>query len=443
MGLLRRLETFLALLLPLSLLLHPRPAGAVALRYANIDWCASGSNQQSTTNTITFHVQIAESGAAGKVVGGPVYETFDLGDGTSSLISLYVTEIHPEEDWFLATGSVVHQYSPYGDALVYAGLEGCCRIDELNNRSGEPYRVKVAVSRNAPAGGCSPKTFVPPILSLYAVPGRPVDYVVPGFSTFPILCRLAEDGEAGGGPSPEGMRIGSQNCVITWGIPATEGTFPFWTAQVQVEDYGTPESHFSGLVGSAATDFLLRFVPDVTPPVCQVDHLDSGPPTRLFIYVRDAQTGLASIDVLSQTNATVFLPAADGTKEPVTVTATKIDESQPARVELRVRDLAGNVTDCDPVLTSVVRTSGRPESQVFPDVPPEEHFVTVHNGDPGLKQLQIDVNGWRFTVDGLKSGEERTIDVSRAVVPGVSSTVTLTSHGKPGGEAAIMIWDGH
>lgn len=448
---LRRSDRFLALLLLSGGLFCVSPIEASDFRYANIHWCAATEDfQQPTTNTITFFVQIAKSLSA-EEVGDTVFELFDFGDGTSTLLALTVTEVHPDEDWFLAKGEVVHRFAPTGDSLLNAGIEGCCRIDGtaetdgLNNRNGEPYRVKVLVSRTARAGACSPRLFVPPIVSLYIDPAVPgVEYLVPVSSSTPFLCRLASDSEAGGGPSPSGMRLGSGNCIIDWGMPSDE-EFPFWTAQVIEEGYEYhPDFEFGPLFSSAAADFLLRFLSDLTPPVCRVDHLDPGPPTQLFIFVQDAEAGLSEIQVLQQTNATVFVPssARGGYKGSVIVVGTKIDQSQPAQIRLRVRDLAGNVTECDPVLTGEARAAGRPESHVFSGIPPEEHVVTVFNGDPGLLQIHIDVNGRKFTVAGLRAGEERTIDVGSAIVSGVNSTFTLTSHGKPGGSATIMIWDG-
>jgi hypothetical protein len=391
-----------------------------------------------------FSVQIAKS-LSTEMVGDIVEEPFDFGDGTSTLLALTVTEVHADEGWFLAKGDVVHQYSPSGEPLLSAGLEGCCRIDESNNRSGGPYRVKVVVSRNAQVAVCTPKLFLPPIVSLYAVPGRPVDFLVPLSSSNAFRCLLATAGEAGGGPNPAGLVIGPGNCIITWGIPAEGGSRPFWTTQVVVEGFKYHEQPGTmDLFGSGATDFLLRFVADVSSPVCRVDHLDSGPPTQLYIFVQDSETGLAGIDVIEQTNATVFVPASaqGGDKDPVMVVGTKIDQSQSARIQLRVRDLAGNVTECDPVLTEEARAVGKPVSQILTEIPPEERVVTVLNGDPGLEIIQIEVNGRKFTVAGLSSGEERTIDVGSAIRSGMNSTITLTSRGKPGGAAAILIWEG-
>ena len=127
----------------------------------------------------------------------------------------------------------------------------------------------------------------------------------------------------------------------------------------------------------------------------------------------------------------------------VTGTATKIDQAQSAWLRIRVTDAVGNSIDCDPMILREFRLEGRPESHTFTGVPWREDVVTVLNGDPGVKQVRIEVNGWRFTVAGLRDGEERTIDIRSAVTPGMDSTVTLTSHGKPGGTATVMIWDGN
>lgn len=446
----RRRAGFISVLLVCSCLFLSGPAArADEFRYGNIYWCSDPEGfQRPTTNKITFYVQIGKSLAAGQSIGDVIYERFDFGDGTSTLLPLTITEIHPDESWFLAQGEVVHQYSPAGDLYVYAGFEGCCRSDELNNRSGGPYRVKALVSRTVQSGWCTPKLFLPPVVSYYdGPPGESVDYVLPFFSSSAFLCQMSRDSEAGGGPSPSGMVLASpMSCILTWGRLSPPPPFPLWTAQVQVEGYVYHPDlfEFSILGGASVADFLVRFDTDVTPPVCQVESVDPGPPTRLFVHVQDPQSGLARIEVVEQDNATVSVPshARDGFTGSVTVVGTKIDQGEAARVQLRVHDRSGNITDCDPVLTVVARATGRPDSQVFGDIPPEEHVVTVFNGDPGLRQLQIEVNGRKFLLAPLEPGEERTVDVASAIVPGVSSTFKLTSRGKPGGSATVMIWDG-
>lgn len=61
-----------------------------------------------------------------------------------------------------------------------------------------------------------------------------------------------------------------------------------------------------------------------------------------------------------------------------------------------------------------------------------ESKVTVYNGDPGVKNLDVIVNGQRFKIAGLGDKETVTLDVSSAMVKGARNTITLKVYGKPG-----------
>ena len=90
---------------------------------------------------------------------------------------------------------------------------------------------------------------------------------------------------------------------------------------------------------------------DVTPPECELVRVTA---TTLRIRVRDGGSGLADVRVLRAKNATVNVPDfAAGFQRVVFVTAEKLDEAQRSTVVLEVEDVAGNVTTCDPVLTTV------------------------------------------------------------------------------------------
>lgn len=181
---------------------------------------------------------------------------------------------------------------------------------------------------------------------------------------------------------------------------------------------------------------------DTTPPTCPLT-VNPGPPTQVSVTVSDADSGLAEILVTISENAdTVVPPFTVGTTDPVVVTATKIDQSQRARVEMRVTDVAGNVAICDPILTLVVRDGNTTALDTHNDVPRAEDKVTITNGAPGLKNLEINVNGQKFKVTGLADGEERTLDISSAMHDGDNS-VSLKGHGPKGSSAQVMIWDGN
>ena len=433
----RRATIFSLLLLAVLLTIAaPAPAAASHYRYATIRWCWNPIYPDYYPIYQSYDFSAAYRWE-GQAVGDTVTETLD---GLGPVV-LTVSEVHASQGWFLAKGRVDHHMGGYS-----VGFDSCCRIDgtdggdDLNNRSNGDFRVLALVY---PEGEeiCSPLVGLPPIVWLSGGLGDTFVIPIPVstiYSDMIAFCRLASEAEAGGGPNPDGLSVDSESCVLTW-TPTTGDPTKFWTAQVQVESAWLPDT---GAYASTPVDFLLGL--DAARPVCQVQSIDPGPPTRLDVFVQDARSGIAGIQVLESANATVAIPSFQaGTNEPLIVTGTKIDQALSSRVRLRVTDLAGNVTDCDPVLTQEVRETGKPDSSTYAGIPPEEHVLTVYNGDPGLRMLAVDVNGRKFNMTGLRPGEERTLDVASAITPGRDSTFTLTAHGKPGGSAAVMIWDGN
>jgi hypothetical protein len=178
------------------------------------------------------------------------------------------------------------------------------------------------------------------------------------------------------------------------------------------------------------------------PPTCPTFVL-SGPPAQAVTTFQDSGSGLVSLVVTLSENAdTVVPPFIPGTTDPVTVTSTKIDQTQRARIEIRATDGAGNVAICDPIHMILVRDPSRAELDANSDVPRAEDKVTIRNGKPGLSNLDILVNGIRYKVTGLKSGEEKTVDISAAMHDGNNNVVNLEGRGKKGSWAEIIIWDG-
>ncbi|HEX9945699.1 MAG TPA: hypothetical protein VGG03_27130, partial [Thermoanaerobaculia bacterium] len=174
------------------------------------------------------------------------------------------------------------------------------------------------------------------------------------------------------------------------------------------------------------------------PPTCDVLLM---PGVGADVTIQDSG-GLYSIEVTRSENADVNVPSfPKGSPGPVLVTARKRTQGVKSVVELTITDLTGNVIVCDPVLTLQIRGNGKPVSETLSELPAAEHKVTVVNGSPGLKDLHVTVNGRRFTIAGLKDGEQRTLDVSSAMQPGSDNVIVLTAHGKPGGSAEVAIHD--
>jgi hypothetical protein len=179
------------------------------------------------------------------------------------------------------------------------------------------------------------------------------------------------------------------------------------------------------------------------PPVCPPPTFGTNANGVPFmqIIVQDSDSGLASIDVTYTKNITVDI--ADfvfGTMAPVTVTGTAIDPAGHIGLTFIATDLAGNQTTCDPIVTRVVRENGKPADQTFTDLPDFESKVTVSNGTPGVRTMDVVVNGITFRLTGLGAGEIRTIDVASAMLPGNDNVISLTAHGGGGaGSAMVMI----
>lgn len=177
---------------------------------------------------------------------------------------------------------------------------------------------------------------------------------------------------------------------------------------------------------------------DTTPPICEMVRVYDKPPVTLEVRTQDPESGLERIDVLMDNNANVIVPAfAVGTNAEVLVEAEKIDASQSSQVMLEVFDVAGNSTVCDPIIILTVREKGKPVTETVTGIP-DGTEVTVTNGTPGLKNLDIVVNGTKFKVTGLGDGQTRVIDVSSALVEG-ENTFELTAKGKPNTEAIVII----
>jgi hypothetical protein len=169
----------------------------------------------------------------------------------------------------------------------------------------------------------------------------------------------------------------------------------------------------------------------------------AGPPTQLEVTVSDVDTGIQSIVVTQSDNAdTPVPPFTVGTTDPVTITATKINQSQPAHVTIQVTDLAGNVVTCDPIITLIQRSTKEDPQQNRLRVPAEESKIQIMNGEPGLRTFTALVNGVTFKVTGLRNNEVRTLDVSSAMRAGNKNVVFVKGHGPQNASATVVLSDG-
>ena len=147
---------------------------------------------------------------------------------------------------------------------------------------------------------------------------------------------------------------------------------------------------------------------DTTPPTCVFSigaWNAAGQATVVDAKVQDKGSGIASIVTVSSSNVTVQIPAfAPGVKTQVVVPGLVVDVSQPNSETLEIRDLAGKVKRCDPIVLTLRGNRHRvgARSRTFLVARAERH-LRIDNGAPGLSRIDVIVNGHRFRIRGLRS----------------------------------------
>ncbi len=215
-----------------------------------------------------------------------------------------------------------------------------------------------------------------------------------------------------------------------------EATFTYTGSGGDGED--TIEACFNDQNNVQQCDTVVKLW-DGTPPVCGEIIITGPPNTTVATTVQDTGSGIKSITENVAENVTTGGDSfTEGETQPINLFAQKIDDNQSARIEWRIEDRAGNVAFCDPILQLIVREKGKPVTETV-EIPFEERYVTVQNGDPGVSKLDVVVNGQKFKFNGLSDGEERTLDVGSALFEDGDNIVELTARGKPGGKVTVII----
>jgi hypothetical protein len=204
--------------------------------------------------------------------------------------------------------------------------------------------------------------------------------------------------------SDPGFFMAAAQCgrVVSFNLAPRAGTTGSCRVDVAVEGVradGTRLS-FPGVM-------LLGAVPEPDRPLCLLSGTGTDARGRKMITIKaqGAKSGLAGINVVKWQNASVRLPAFEpGGTGPEYVTSTKLDPSLSSSTELDVIDAAGNVRRCDPLHVVLDRQTGRPVTETFTGIPQAERYLSVHNGNPGVTNLKVEINGQKLQLGGLKPG---------------------------------------
>ena len=216
-------------------------------------------------------------------------------------------------------------------------------------------------------------------------------------------------------------------------------------------NYSGPDSFsyhaFDGTDNSNTATVSITVTGDTVPPICTgfFSGKDRSGHNTFTFLIQDTGSGLQSVEVTEIVNSTFSLPPFTvGTTDQLTGVQTYIRNTKPANVDLRITDVAGNVTDCDPLVTSVkvsrqLRAGRHALVQTFTGVAQAESKIRIVNGEPGLKRLRVTVNGQVFWFNRLKPGQVHVYDFAKAMRPGHTNTIRLRGYGRPGTSARIEL----
>jgi Ice-binding-like len=249
------------------------------------------------------------------------------------------------------------------------------------------------------------------------------------------------------------MINGGQQCKVFWavGSSATLGTGTSFignilaVASITLTTDATVIGRTLAINGAVTLDSnaVSRSVcaqPDQTPPTCKLAGTVTGPPKQILISVQDTGSGLSSIAVTTSVNANTSVGVFGvGTTNLVTVTSTKVNQSKSSDVALKIFDIAGNSTVCDPADMTIADNGGR-GAYSFTDVPQTEHFVELMDQHSGIEWVDIAVNGKLFR-RRLNPVFKTVVDVGAAMNPGAENKITVWAYGPKGGSVYVLIHD--
>ncbi|MGH1362672.1 MAG: Ig-like domain-containing protein [Calditrichia bacterium] len=154
---------------------------------------------------------------------------------------------------------------------------------------------------------------------------------------------------------------------------------------------------------------------DSIAPFCQITANDPGPPETIEVTVQDFESGIAEVNILNTTNASIAIPAfSPGTNDALIIIATKLDPNESATVVLQVIDVEGNITVCDPVYQTV--SAVIPEGFVL-----EQNFPNPFNPNTLIRfdvpATSLGAQTVSLRVYDISGREIRTL-INEAVQPG-------------------------
>jgi len=85
------------------------------------------------------------------------------------------------------------------------------------------------------------------------------------------------------------------------------------------------------------------------------------------------------------------------------------------------------------------RSGARFDIEVAKHVASSMKYVTIRNGKNGLESVEVFVNHRWFLSGRLRDGQVKTLDVSRALLPGAKNKIVLVGRGGRHDSAVVTI----
>ena len=93
-------------------------------------------------------------------------------------------------------------------------------------------------------------------------------------------------------------------------------------------------------------------------------------------------------------------------------------------------DVAGNRSECDPLLVVLDRSPSSPRYSTYDGIPQADRYFTISNtGESILTYALVNVNDRWFVMPTLLPYEIKTIDIGSALVAGAKNTITVWGGG--------------
>lgn len=163
-------------------------------------------------------------------------------------------------------------------------------------------------------------------------------------------------------------------------------------------------------------------------------------PAALETRFQDSDSGLKEIEIRQAGNFQANIPVfAPGTRNPVVLTANKINPLQNARLKIKLTDMSNRTFLSDThLLNLTVAAADKPVSRTLTGVQQTKSKIRIHNGEPGLERLSIVVNAEVHKIN-LVDNQEAFFDIFPDMTIGNTNTIKIIGRGSVGSSADIAI----